>query len=129
MKLGYLIFAYERRVLSIALDDDSEAIHHALGCKTVEHGTTFPTENQLLVVGDELDGAPCDEFWVTGVPFPFSGDAILVGIDPQTGDIADRPAMSIDEFRRLIAFVGSHGRRRYTVLSRASDGLLEWEVR
>ena len=33
-----------------------------------------------------------------------SWNALLVGIDQRTGDIADRPAMPIDEFQRLITF-------------------------
>jgi hypothetical protein len=38
------------------------------------------------------------------VPLPFHGNALLVGIDPLTGDTASRPQMTIDEFQRLITF-------------------------
>jgi hypothetical protein len=38
------------------------------------------------------------------VPFALHGNALLVGIDPLTGDTACRPQMTIDEFRRLITF-------------------------
>ncbi len=65
------------------------------------------TEDQLLISGDELNGAPIDRFWVAGVPFPFSGNALLVGIDPSTGDTANQPVMAIDEFRRLAMFAES----------------------
>ena len=37
------------------------------------------------------------------MPFAFH-NALLVGVDPLTGDTADRPAMPIDEFQRLITF-------------------------
>jgi hypothetical protein len=43
-------------------------------------------------------------FWAAGVPFAFHGNALLAGIDPQTGDTASRPEMTIDEFQRLITF-------------------------
>ena len=94
----------ERRVLNIVLDDDPEAIQRAIGYQTIEHGTTFQTEDQLFFGGDELCGVPQDRFWAAGVPFAFQGNALLVGIDPLTGDTASRPQMTIDEFRRLITF-------------------------
>ena len=34
---------------------------------------------------------PEDQCWVAGVPFPFLGNALLVGIDRLDGDIATRP--------------------------------------
>ena len=58
MKQGYLILACERRVLNVVFNDDLDAIQQALGCTTIEHGTTFHTEDQLLISGDELNGAP-----------------------------------------------------------------------
>ena len=85
-------------------EDELDAIQQVLGCTAIEHGTTFHTEDQLLINGYELNGAPTDRFWVAGVPFPFAGNALLVGIDPATGDIADRAVMGIDEFRRLVTF-------------------------
>ena len=128
MKQAYLLLAFERRVLNIVLDDDPDAIQRAIGYQTIEHGTTFQTEDQLIVSADEVDGAPSDQFWAAGVPFPFSGNAILVGVDLTTGDTADRPVMSIDEFGRLITFVGPHGRRRYQscLVPRMASS---WEVR
>jgi hypothetical protein len=107
MKQGYLIIASERHVLSVVFNDDLDATQQALGCTAIEHGTTFRTEDQLLISGDELNGAPIDRFWVAGVPFAFVGSGLLVGIDPATGDIADRPTMEIDEFRRLVTFAAS----------------------
>ena len=44
--------------------------NHTIGCQTVEHGTTFHNEGQLLLNGDGLNGEPQDQFWVAGVPFP-----------------------------------------------------------
>ena len=128
MKQAYLLLASERRVLNVVLDDDLDAIQRAIGYQTIEHGTTFQTEDQLIVSGDEVGGVPEDRFWVAGVPFPFSGNAILVGVDLTTGDTADRPAMSIDEFGRLITFVGPHGRCRYQscLVPRMASS---WEVR
>jgi hypothetical protein len=104
MKQAYLLLASERRVLNVVLDDDLDAIQRALGYQTIEHGTTFQTEDQLIIGGDELGGVPQDRFWAAGVPFAFHGNALLVGIDPQTGDTASRPEMTIDEFQRLITF-------------------------
>ena len=104
MKQAYLVLASERRVLNVVLDDDPDAIQRALGYQTIEHGTTFQTEDQLFIGGGELGGVPQDRFWAAGVPFAFHGNALLVGIDQRTGDIADRPAMPIDEFQRLITF-------------------------
>ncbi len=128
MKQAYLLLAFERRVLKVVLDDDLDAIQQAIGYQTVKHSTTFQTEDQLILSADEVGGAPSDQFWVAGVPFPFSGNAILVGVDLTTGDTADRPVMSIDEFGRLITFVGPHGRCRYQscLVPRMASS---WEVR
>lgn len=71
MKQGYLIIASERRVLNVVLNDDLHAIQQVLGCTAIEHGTTFHTEDQLLIPSDKLGGAPTDRFWVAGVPIPF----------------------------------------------------------
>ena len=73
-------------------------------------------ERRALNGADEVGGAPSDQFWVADVPFPFSSNAILIGVDLTTGDTADRPVMSIDEFGRLITFVGPHGRRYQSCL-------------
>ena len=75
MKQGYLVLASERRVLNVVFNDELDAIQQVLGCTAIEHGTTFHTEDQLLITGDELNGAPIDRFWVAGVPFPFAGNA------------------------------------------------------
>ena len=104
MRQAYLLLASERRVIDVVLTDDLDAIHRAIGYQTIEHGTTFQTEDQLIIGGDELGGVPQDRFWAAGVPFAFHGNALLVGIDPQTGDTASRPEMTIDEFQRLITF-------------------------
>ena len=104
MKQAYLLLASERRVLNVVLDDDLDAIQRAIGFQTIEHGTTFQTEDQLIIGGDALAGVSQDRFWAAGVPFAFHGNALLVGVDPRTGDTADRPTMPIDEFQRLIAF-------------------------
>ena len=88
MKQAYLLLASERRVLDVVLEDDLDAIQRAIGYQTIEHGTTFQTEDQLIVSGDELGGVPQDRFWAAGVPFSFHGNALLVGIDPLTGDTA-----------------------------------------
>ena len=104
MRQAYLLLASERRVIDVVLTDDLDAIHRAIGYQTTEHGTTFQTEDQLIIGGDELGGVPQDRFWAAGVPFAFHGNALLVGIDPQTGDTASRPQMTIDEFQRLITF-------------------------
>ena len=112
MKQGYLVLACERRVIAVTFSDEFDTIQQVLGCTAIEHGTTLQTEDQLLITGDELNGTAIDEFWVTGVPFPFAGNAVLVGIGPATGETADHPAMEIDEFRRLVVFSGfSDGRR------------------
>jgi hypothetical protein len=104
MKQVYLLLASERRVLNVVVDDDPEAIQRALGYQTIEHGTTFETEDQLFIGGDELGGVLQNRFWAAGVPFAFHGNALLVGIDPLTGETASRPQMMIDEFQRLITF-------------------------
>ena len=89
---------------------------------SIEHGTTLASEDQLIIDGDELDGVPDDRFWVAGVPFPFGGNAILVGIDPMSGDTADRPTMELEEFRRLVSFTQwSQPRRAQTVFQTMSE--------
>jgi hypothetical protein len=105
MPTGYLVLASERRVLVVRFDNELGAIQQTIGCQTFEHGTTLGTEDQLLVNGDELDHMPVYWFRVAGVPFPISGNALLVGVNQFDGDTAERPAMSIDEFRRLITFL------------------------
>jgi hypothetical protein len=107
MKEGYLVLASERRVLNVTFNNELDAIQQVLGCMAIEHGTTLHTEDQLLINGDELNGAPTDRFWVAGVPFAFVGSGLLVGIDPSTGDTANQPVMAIDEFRRLVTFAAS----------------------
>jgi hypothetical protein len=67
-----------------------------------EHGTTFQTEDQLIISGADLGGVPQDRFWAAGLAF--RGNALLVGYLPLSGDIASRPQRTIDEFRRLITF-------------------------
>ena len=104
MKYAYLVLASERRVLNLGLDDDLDAIPRILGCHTIEHGTTLSSEDHLIISGDEADHKTDVRFWVCGVPFPFHNAALLVGVDSLTGDTADRPAMPIDEFQRLITF-------------------------
>ena len=104
MAIGYLVLASARRVLNVVLGDDTDAIRHTIGCQSIEHGTTLASEDQLIIDGDELVGVPDDRFWVTGVPFPFRGNAVLIGIDPMSGETADRPTMELDEFRRLVSF-------------------------
>ena len=120
MKYGYLILASERRVLNVVLGDDTDAIRHTIGCRSIEHGTTLASEDQLIINGDELDGVPDDRFWVAGVPFPFSGNAILIGIDPTSGDTADRPTMELDEFRRLVSFTWWFQPRRAQTVRRCT---------
>jgi hypothetical protein len=112
MKQAYLLLAFERPVLNVVLDYDPDAIQRAIGYQTIEHGTTFQTEDQLIIGGDELGGVPQDRFCAAGAPFAFHGNALLVGIDPLTGDTASRPQMTIDEFQWLITFgTPSHGWR------------------
>ncbi len=73
MKQAYLVLASERRVLNVVLDDDLDAIQRAIGYQTIEHGTTFQTEDQLIIGGDELGGVPQDRFWAAGCRLPFMG--------------------------------------------------------
>jgi hypothetical protein len=113
MAVGYLVVPAERRVLCIALDGQPGKIEHAIGCQIAEHGTTFHTEDQLFVDGDEAGYLPEHRFMVAGVPFTFAGNAVLVGIDPLDDESVDRPMMTIDAFRRLITFaVQADARRR-----------------
>jgi hypothetical protein len=122
MKQAYLLLASERRVLNVVLDDDPDAIQRAIGYRSIEHGTTFQTEDQLIIGGDELGGVPQDRFWAAGVPFAFHGNALLVGFDPLTGDTASRPQMTIDEFQRLITFdIPSHGWRLPMLVPKALE--------
>ena len=121
MPTGYLILASERRVLNVVLGDDTDAIRHIIGCRTIEHGTTFYTEDQLIVGYDEQDAASGDQFWMVGVPFPFYGSGLLVGTDPMSGDTADRPTMELDEFRRLVRFTSPTGVRRAAVMEAPSN--------
>jgi hypothetical protein len=102
MPSGYLVLTSERRLLCVAFDDDVCAVQHTIGSQSVEHGTTFPTEDQLFVDADQ-DRPPEPCFWVSGVPFPFTGNALLIGINPRNGKIADQPVISLHEFSRLIA--------------------------
>jgi hypothetical protein len=112
MPTGHLVLASERRVLQVAFDNEIHAIQRVIGCQTFEHGTTFGTEDQLLVRGEETEGMPAHKFFACGVPFPFVGNGLLVGSDPIDGSIADRPTMTIDEFQRLIVFPGRADKRR-----------------
>jgi len=102
MPSGYHVLAFERRVLSVMFDDD--AIHRAIGCQTVAHGTTLHTEDQLLISGDEFADMPAHHFYARGVPFPFAGNALFADAEPIDGSIADRSLLSIDEFRSMISF-------------------------
>ena len=103
-------------------NDDHYSIERTIGTATVEHGTTFYTEDQLIVGYDEQDGTPDDQFWVAGVPFPFRRNGLLIGTDPATGDIAKRPVMSIYEFTRMISFAASsEDRQVYAVLHAQTD--------
>jgi hypothetical protein len=90
----YLVLPCLRRVIIVEFDnDDHYSIERASGTATVEHGTTF--------------GAPDDQFRVAGVPLEFHGNGSLVGTDPATGDMAERPVMSIHEFTRMISIAAS----------------------
>jgi len=102
MPSGYLVLASERCVLSVMLNDD--AIQQTIGRSTIEHDTTFVTEDQLLINGDELGDLVEFRFYVPGVPFPIIGYALLTGTNETDGSIADRPTMMIDEFRSMISF-------------------------
>src|ERR1700760_1258601 len=101
MKIGYLVLASERRLLTIVLEDDLGSVQQAIGCQAIEHATTFSTEDQLLIDADGMDHSREDTFTVVGDPFAFLGNALLVGTDQITGDIADQPVMSLDELTRL----------------------------
>jgi hypothetical protein len=106
MAIRYLVLASERRVLIVEFDsDDQHAIERTIGTATVEHGTTFWSEDQLRVDGGPSDGTAM-YYRVQGVPFPFGGNGLLVGTDLATGDTAERPMMRLDEFRRLLSFTG-----------------------
>jgi hypothetical protein len=122
MMQGYLVLATERCVINIMFADELDAIQEVLGCTAIRHGTTLHTEDQLLITGDELDHTATDRFWVAGVPFPFAGNAALVGIDPDTGEIADRPVMGIDEFQRLVMFTGSPDSRCFGSAPHVASG-------
>jgi hypothetical protein len=114
MTQSYLVLACERRVIEVSSYDELCAIQQVLKCTTFAHSTTtFHTEDQLMITAGELDRAEIDWFWVAGVPFPFAGNAMLIGIDPVTGKVADRPVMGIGEFRRLVLFSGPSDNRRF----------------
>ena len=121
MKYGYLILASEQSVLNVVLHDGSNAIEHTIGCRRIEHGTTLASEDQLIINGDELHGGSDHQFWVCGVPFPFLGNAILIGVNPVTDDVADRPAMELDEFRRLVNFTSQTTLRLPAVMEALFD--------
>jgi hypothetical protein len=105
MPVGYLVLTSERRVLSVVFDGD--AIHQTIGSSTIAHGTTFHTEDELIINIGEIDDWMA--FKVQGVPFPFRGNPLLVGTNPDNGGTADYPRMSLYEFRRLITFVTKVG--------------------
>ena len=113
MKQGYLVLASERRVLNMSFSDELDAIQQVLGCVAIEHGTTLHTEDQLLInwrqTQRRFDRSVLGGRRAVSVP----GNAVLVGIDPCTGGIADQPVMGIDEFRRLLLFSGSSDTRRF----------------
>ena len=123
MAIGYLVLASVRRVLIVEFDsDDHYSIERTIGTATVEHGTTFYSEDQLVIGYDEQNGTQGDQFRVAGVPFPFRRNGLLVGTDPATGDIAKRPVMSIHELTRMINFpTSSEDRRVYAVLHAQCD--------
>ena len=106
MITAYLVMPSQRRIIPVAISSDID-VCAAIDCGDFEHGTTFATEDQLIVNGDELEALPEDQFWVAGVPFRFVGNAVLIGIRPADGDIADMPTMTIDEFRGLVTFATS----------------------
>ena len=69
MAIGYLVLASERRVIIVEFDrDDQHAMERTIGTATMEHGTTFWTEDQFLV-----DAEPSNDttvhYRVQGVPF------------------------------------------------------------
>ena len=110
MATGYLVLASERRVIIVQFEsDDQHAIERTIGTTTIEHGTTFWSEDQLLVDGGPPEGTTMHNR-VQGVPFLFRGNGLLVGTDPMTGDTAERPVMSIHEFTRMINFAVSSER-------------------
>ena len=73
MKQTYLLLASERRVLNVVVDDGPDAIRRAIGYQTIEHGTTFQTEDQLIIGGDELGGAPRIGSGQRACRLPFTG--------------------------------------------------------
>jgi hypothetical protein len=104
MKQGYLILASLGRVLPVTFNNDNE-IRDLLGCGELTHGITLGTENQLLVSGDKGHGMSGHWFFVRKVPIPFPDAGLLVGIIPTDGATADKPVMTIEEFRSLIVFL------------------------
>ena len=81
MKYGYLVLASSRRVLNVVLGDDTDAIRHTIGCRSIESmARLLRAKTSLIIDGGDLDGVPNDRFWVAGVPFPFSGNATLSGL-------------------------------------------------
>ena len=121
MKFGYLILASERRVLNVTLHDGTDAIQQTIGCRGIEHGTTLASEDQLFIDGNELHGGSDHQFWVCGVPFPFYGNAILIGVDPMTGHTAYQPAMELDSFRRQVSFTSQTTLRLPAVMEALFD--------
>src|SRR5271166_4372899 len=115
---AYLVLPAEQRVFCVVLDTEPHAIERMIGSVVIEHGTTLYSEDHLVVSGDDPNNHPSERFWVQGVPFPFARNALLIGIDPYTGDTADRPVVAIDEFRRMITFADQ---RDATVVHSSSD--------
>jgi hypothetical protein len=76
MPTGYLVLASEQRVIEVTFDNEPPAIQQAIGCQTCEHGTTFGTEDQLLVNGNLVAEMPAHRFYASGEPFPFVGNAL-----------------------------------------------------
>jgi hypothetical protein len=74
MKIGYLVLASERRIIFTKVDDNVD-ICNAIGCREFCHGTTFITEDQLVVNGDRMHGMPEHWFRVERLSLEFSGIA------------------------------------------------------
>ena len=122
MKQAYLLLASERRVLNVVLDDDPDAIQRAIGTRLSNTAPRSKLRTSLLSAATNSAVSPRIRFWAAGVPFSFHGNALLVGIDPLTGDTASRPQMTIDEFQRLITFATpSHDRRLSMVFPEALE--------
>ena len=111
----------QRRIIPIAINSDLD-VCEAIDCQDFEHGTTLATEDRLIVNGDELGTTRQEQLWVAGVPFRFVGNAVLIGIRPADGDIADMPSMTIDEFRGLVTFATPRGREHRKIGTRDGAG-------